>query len=154
MGSFLDDLKNAVDTGKLNSDAAKKILEISDLADTKLTTSNRDDLEKIKTNLEQRLVDGSEPNDGRKITEEEVVEMNSIYDEKMEHIRMTNIANNQLATLIDIEDMILASIGDMFTFLTEIKSKFDEELNNYPEFSDLNQKINKIEETYSSIINK
>ena len=50
MSDFLDNLKKAADTGEFNSDAAKKILEVHDLAESKLKGKNvEEELENIKS---------------------------------------------------------------------------------------------------------
>jgi predicted SprT family Zn-dependent metalloprotease len=72
---FLKNLKNAVETGDFNSDAAKKINEISSLAETKTVTESEEALNKRLESV------------GIKILTDDDVELNSQYEEKMEEIK-------------------------------------------------------------------
>jgi hypothetical protein len=143
MGDFLDKLKKAVDTGEFNSEAAKKINEIDKLADAKTSS-----FENVQDRLEKA---GFKPAVG----EEEAIELNSDYEKKMEEIKKQDAVNKQLATLIECEDMVQLSIGDMMTFITELESKFEKEFKEKdPLFIDLSLKIEEIKKNYQSIINK
>lgn len=141
MSIFLENLKNAVDTGEFNSDAAKKILEVNQLADNKIETA--------ETSLEKRL----EAVGIKTVTEEEALALNSQYEQKMGELKKQNMANSQIATLIDIEDMVKASISDMMTFVAELESKFTKELATESAYIDLSVKIEDIKSKYSTIIN-
>src|ERR1035437_8504121 len=154
MAKFLDDLKNAVETGEFNSEAAKKIIEIDKLADTKTNPSSgvQDILEKA----------GVKPS----VSEDEALKINSEYEMKMEEIKKQDTINAQLATLIECEDMVQLSIGDMMTFITELETKFEKDLaetktkytNEFKEKNlaiiSLSQKIWEIKTKYNTIINK
>ena len=136
MSSFLKNLKDAVDNGEFNSDAAKKINEIDMLADTTITTKKSDKIE-IKT-----------------VSDEEVALINSEYEKQMENIRIIDEINNKIKTLIDIDEMILNSVIDMNTFILEIKNKFSAEFDgNDTRFTKLQEKINELNSKYGSIIN-
>ena len=134
---FLNSLKNAVETGEFNSDAAKKIEEINEinkLVDEKLKNKYKDGKAKIL------------PVD---VTSEEELKLKSDYEKKMEEIKQNDIANKQLATLIEIEDMVKLSIEDMFSFVDELESKFDKEFESENQaFGDLCQKIQQIKSKY------
>ena len=151
MNDFLNNLKKAADSGEFNSDAAKKINEISELADIKLTGNTETNIEKLKESLKKRITDTNKTN---AVTEEEALELNSEYEKKMEKIKKQDAVNTQLATLIEIEDMVKASILDMFSFTDELENKFEKEFKIKDSmFNDLYQKIKKIELKYKSIIN-
>ena len=159
MSDFLENLKKAADNGEFNSEAAKKILEVNELAEKKLAGANSpEDLEKLKTSLIERAKadEVEETKDLKAIpSEEEVLELNSEYEKKMEQIKKLDIVNAQLATLIEIEDMVVLSIEDMFSFVTELDNRFTlefEEKN--PIFDNLYQKIEEIKLKYKSFINK
>jgi hypothetical protein len=156
MAKFLDDLKNAVEKGEFNSEAAKKIIEIDKLADIVASTGG------AEANIDERLkVAGI-----KTVTEEEALKVNSEQEIKMEEIKKQDTINAQLATLIDIEDMVQLSIGDMMTFITELENKFEKDLAETKikytdEFKEknsaiisLSQKIWEIKTKYNSIINK
>lgn len=140
--NFLENLKKAVDTGEFNSDAAKKIKEIAELAEEKI--GNADAL------LKKRLEDSGV----RTVSEEEAVQLNSEYEMKMEDIKKRDAINKNVATLIEIEDMVKLSIEDMFSFMDELENKFSKEIEAQdPYFIDLTQQIGKIKSKYNFIIN-
>lgn len=154
MSQFLENLKKAADTGEFNSEAAKKILEINELADAKIGKGTSEDLERLKESLEKRIGDIGDGKKRRVLTEEEILDANSQYEKKMEQIKRFDMVNAQLATLIEIEDMVKASIIDMFSFTEELESKFEKEFEaEDPLFGELSQKITDITSKYSSIIN-
>jgi hypothetical protein len=141
MSSFLDNLKKAVETGEFNSDAAKKINEISELA-SNITKSEKE----LEESLNERLL-----NSGIKtVTEEEVKTFNSEHDEKMSAIRKQDAINLEIKTLIEVEEMVALTIGDMFEHLKSVKERnsLDDPAN-----SDLAKKIEEIELKYKSFIN-
>ena len=142
MGNFLDDLKKSVDTGEFNSEAAKKILEIAKLADSKAIGKSVDEMEEsIKKRLENIEI--------QEISHEEILEHNSEYEKLMLEIKKRDAVNQQLATLIEIEDMVKASIEDMLSFILELETKFKKEIeSNDNMFIDLTQQIAKIKSKY------
>ena len=177
MGEFLENLKKAADTGEFNSEAAKKILEINELADKKLGNGTIEDLERLKEKLTKRVVEPEkakstpaeptgkiadvpeEPEETKNveavpkpIDEEEVQELNSEYEKKMANLKLIDAVNAQLAMLIEIEDMVVLTIGDMFGHITEIETNFKSEFEaENPMFGDLYQKIEEIKAKYKSI---
>jgi hypothetical protein len=142
MGTFLDDLKKSVETGEFNSEAAKKIIEVNKLAD-----------EKEKQNPFKLVIDRIEKSGfAESATEEEAIVLNSEYEKKMEEIKKQDAVNKQLATLIEIEDMVKATINDMMSFVDELEHKFEKEFDaEDPMFGELNQKIEQIKTKYSEI---
>lgn len=154
MSEFLENLKKAADEGIFNSEAARKILEVNELADIKLGKGTPEDLEKLKENLEKRLENSEETKETKSMTKEEVIEINSEYEKKMAAIKKQDAVNAQLAILIEIEDMVKASVNDMFSFTEELKFKFEKELEaKDPIFNELVQKIEEIDLKYKTIIN-
>ena len=151
MSDFLENLKKAADTGEFNSEAAKKILEVHDLADAKLKGKDvEEELENIKSSLEERAASISvEP-----VSEKKVAEASTEYAKKMAQFKKLDAVNVQLATLIEIEDMVKLSIEDMFSFTEELENKFEKEFEAEDSmFGDLFQKIESIKSKYNSIIN-
>ena len=150
MSDFLENLKKAADEGEFNSEAAKKILEINELADKKIGEATPADLEKIQESLEKRQ--GEEL--VAPVSEEKVLEVNTEYEKKMAQLKKLDAVNAQLAILIEIEDMVKLSIGDMFGFTDELEAKFEKEFETEdPMFGDLSQKIEEIKSKFKSIIN-
>jgi predicted nuclease with TOPRIM domain len=151
MSEFLENLKKAADNGEFNSEAAKKILEINELADTKIGDGSPKDLEKLKESLEKRVKEAGEV---KAVREEEALELNSEYEKKMEQIKKLDMVNAQLATLIEIEDMVKASVEDMFSFTDELETRFEKEfVAEDPMFGDLFQKIEELKSKYNAVIN-
>lgn len=165
MSEFLENLKKAADEGIFNSEAAKKILEVNELADKKLGKGTPEDFEKLKETLEKRLENTDKTKETKSLTEEEVIEINSEYEKKMKKIKETDVANAQIATLLEIEDMVKASITDMFDFIgtlnVEFKDKLDESRSKYSDefakeneaYIELARNIEAIENKYKTIIN-
>lgn len=135
---FLKNLKNAVDNGEFNSDAAKRINDIDNLADEKKVNNT--------TNiLQDKIMNRVEESGVKTINENDITPLNSEYEEKMNEIKKQDIANKQLATLISIEDMVNASIDDMFSYIDNLEKTFNEEMNSSnPIYNDLLTKINEI----------
>lgn len=145
---FLENLKKAVDTGEFNSEAAKKINDIDELANKKFSPNSTfdDKLNAVENRLKNSIA--------KTVTEEEAAELNSEYEKKMEEIKKRDIVNKQLATLVDIEEMVKASIDDMMMFINDLEDKFGAEIEAQdPYFIDLTQQIGKIKSKYNSIIN-
>lgn len=141
--SFLENLKNAVDNGEFNSEAANKIKEINELADNAKGFTEKDG-EKARELLKSQAV-----------TVEEAVELNSSYEQQMEKIKQTDIANKYLATVIEIEEMVQLSIDDMTNYLNETEETLSKEKENKNViFDDLFNKIEEIRKKYNSLINK
>jgi hypothetical protein len=140
---FLDNLKKAVEEGNFNSEAAKKIIEINNNADTKNAVDSEESLNK---RLEESGI--------KILSEEETMLLSSEYDKKMNDINKQDEINAQLATLIDIEDIVKASVDDMFSFINELEEKFNPEFfKENPIFRELFLKIKEIKSKYNSIIN-
>ncbi len=153
--SFLDNLKNAVDNGDFNSEAARKLIEIGNLADTKfIPKTNEQLLEKLNTVKEKLVGDNAVT-----VTEEEAAAINAEYEAYMEDVKKRDAVNVQLATLVEIENMVKLSVVDMLTFIDELEEKFPDELGNEepaipnsipnPMFVELIKKIEEVKTKYS-----
>jgi len=144
--NFLENLKKSVEEGDFNSEAAKKILEIDKLTSIIAPTGAGS----AGTNIRKRL----EESGVKTVTEEEAASLNSDYEKKMADIKKQDIINQQLATLIEIEEMVKLSTDDMFSFIDELEAKFEKELDDEdPMYGELSQKIDDIISKYNSIIN-
>lgn len=152
---FLEDLKKSVETGNFNSEAAKKINEIDNLADEKIKTLTKPNQNIDDTDLSKSVNERLEKAGVKTVTEEEAAALNSDYEKKMEEIKQQDIVNKQLATLIEIEEMAKLTISDMLSFANELKNKFAKEFETKnPMFADLLEKINEINMKYNnSVIN-
>ncbi len=136
MGNFLENLKKDLENGEFNSEAAKRINDIGKLADEKK------DAELL---IEKRLKEAGV----KTVTEEDVVKINSQYEEQLENAKRQDAVNKALATLIEIEDMVKASIDDMFSYVEELEHTFEKEFDSEdPMFGELYQKIEQIKSVY------
>lgn len=150
MSEFLEGLKKAADSGEFNSEAAKKIIEINELVDTKINGSDIHRFDEIRESLDKCHKEAGT----KTVTEDEAIEMNSQYEKKMEQLKKMDGINAQLATLMEIEDMVKASVEDMFTFVESLENRFEKEIEaEDPMLGDLSQKIEQLKAKYSSIIN-
>lgn len=139
---FLKNLKQAVDNGEFNSDAAKKINEVDKLANNINIVG--DSVESLNKRLEN--------NQKSSVSEEIANEVNSEYEKEMQIIKEKDKVNSLLANLIDIEDTVSICIDDMFSFVNEI----DENLKNKKDkviYNDLILKVKEIKSKYRNFIN-
>ena len=153
MSTFLDDLKNSVEKGEFISEAAKKIIEINKLAETKVPVGgfkSEEDLKELQNSIDKRVQEAGV----KSIGEEEALKLNSEYEKQMEIIKKRDAINQQLVTLVDIEDMVKLSIKDMLSFVTELEEKFGKEIEALdPAFKDLAVRLEELKNKYSTIIN-
>jgi hypothetical protein len=134
---FLENLKNAVDKGEFNSEAAKKINAIDELADGKI-----DSEEKVEERLKTAGI--------KTVTEEEAEVINAEYEKKMLEIKERDLVLQQIKTLQEIDETVMLSVMDMRDFIQTLEESFDKE---NPIHVDIFTEIEKIKNKYSSIIN-
>jgi len=137
MSEFLDQLKQSVDNGVFNSDAAKKINEVDALADKKLA-AGLDNLEMVKATAANPVP----------ASQDEVEKANLEYQNAMELIIERDKLLNIIATLIDIDYQVNESIRDMNEYVEETAARLD--IAN-PKHSEVFETINKIREKYKSV---
>lgn len=145
---FLDDLKNAVNFGEFNSEAAKKILEVNRLADEKMKDLTRIDEETVQSkSVDKRLEDAGI----RKVSKEKADEINALGIKKMAELEKKQFNDDRMLVLIDIENMVKLSIEDMMGFINETEGFLEEKFDNEdPTFNDLKAKIAEIKTKYST----
>ncbi len=157
MSDFLENLKNAADNGEFNSDAAKKINQINELAEEK---SNLDTTQ-LEGLVDERLEKDRELSPPIAVTEEEALELNSQYEQKMEALKkldvenrkvaMAETAKTQLKTLIEIEEMVELTIGDMMMHIVSLEENFEVELKAETSgYAELLAKMEELKTKYSS----
>jgi len=156
---FLKNLKDAVEKGEFNSEAANKINEINELAEKKLSGLKNDGkkineaIRDIEHKLNKRLDDAGH----KTVSEEEAKELNSEYERKMVEFKKIDLMLNELNTLNQIEELISASIEDMFIHIEDVEDKYLDsyslEFENDESFKNLMLKIKQIKEKYNSFIN-
>jgi len=135
--SFLESLKNAVEQGDFNSEAAKKINQIDSLADTEIDAE-----EKVDERLKAAGI--------RTVSEKETIELNSEYEKKMLEIKEKDVILQQIKTLTDIEETVMLSIYDMKDFVETLEDTFDK---TRPINNELFAAIDAIRAKYKGIIN-
>lgn len=135
--SFLQNLKNAVETGEFNSDAAKKINAIDEAANSPKGFTEKD-YDKAKDLMKSEAV-----------TAEEAAELNSAYELEMKKIQENDLVNKQVAMLIDIEYTVSLSIKDMKDHMDNLMETFEEDKEN-PNFAPLFEKIEEVKKKYST----
>jgi hypothetical protein len=139
MSDFLNSLKKAVETGEFNSDPAKKINQIVELAATKT------DYEAVVKSVESLMA-----KDVAKIAPLNEEEMNNA---KMENIKKIDIATSELNLLIEIEDMVKESIQDIISFCIDCENKYDNEFYaENPIYRDLYLKCAEIKLKYEDLL--
>jgi len=149
--NFLDNLKNAVEKGEFNSEAANKINEIANLAESKMGNGSNASIEMKKVAFEKKY-EGSVTD--KPVTEELALELNADYEKLMAAIKKQVAVNVQLATLIDIFDMVKASVEDMLSFTNELEIKFEKEFEAKDSITtELLEKIEEVKLKYKSFIN-
>ena len=146
--NFLKNLKDSLDKGEFNSDIAKKLTEINELADKKIQggmTSN---------DLEESLLNKAKEGGIKTVTEEEATEINQEYERKIEELKHEDAINKEVALLIEIEDAVKATIEDMFYHIEDVERKYVDDIEkNSPAIKNLSEKINVLKEKFKSIIN-
>jgi hypothetical protein len=137
---FLENLKNAVDKGEFNSEAAKKINDIDKLANIVGPTDG------VEANIEKRLNDAGI----RTVNEEETEVINAEYEKKMLEIKEKDLVLQQIKILQEIDETIMLSIQDMREFVQTLEESFDKE---NPIHADMFTEIEKIKNKYTIINN-
>ena len=143
---FLENLKNAVDKGEFNSEAAKKIKAVDELADKKLEEVGSNE-EQLSDNIYKRAKEGGV----KTVTEEEAEVINAEYEIEMQKIKERDLVLQQIKTLQEIDETVMLSIQDMRDFVQTLEESFDKE---NPIHADIFTEIGNIKNKYSSIINK
>jgi hypothetical protein len=144
---FLEKLKKAVDTGEFNSEAAKKIIEIDELANEKMkgTSGIVQD-----SNIEKSINDRLDKAGVKTVTEEEAAIINSEPNKKMLEIKEKDLALQQIKTLKEIDELVMLSVYDMREFIQTVVETFD---NTKPANVELFSEIERVKTRYGSIIN-
>ena len=133
---FLENLKNAVDKGDFNSEAAKKIKAVDELADTKI-----DSEEKIDERLKIAGI--------KTVTEEEAEVINADYEVKMQEIKQKDLVLKQIKILQEIDETIKLSVGDLKDFILTLEESFDKE---NPLHAELFTEIEKMKNIYDPVL--
>ena len=144
MSKFLNDLNDAVDKGVFNSDAAKKINEISDLADKKSKN-----LKETSQSIEERTLKA-----GKKgpMSKKEMDETKTEYENKMTLLKHQDKISSEMVSLIEFDTLVSENINDIFSQIENIEDSI-KKFPNIAGFNNLVIKIGEIKDKYKVFIN-
>lgn len=129
---FLDNLKDVLDNGKFNSQAAIHLNKIHEAAEN---VDAREVEEKLKKSYE----------DVKPVGEEEAEEMNKVYEDKISKLRELDEINKALVSLINLE----ANVNDALEILKNETNAIDTEfIIDAPQYDDLYAKIKEIKKHF------
>lgn len=140
MSSFLDNLKNAVEKGEFNSDAAKKINEIHEMAE------NKTNFDEVKENYKKRVEEDKEKIEP--LSDSERKETESEYQEKMSYYKKVDGINNEIARLDYLDNKVIESVTDIIDRVEYLEKELGDSLKSDEMYGDLLNKINEIREKY------
>lgn len=132
--SFLDGLKNALDSGEFNSDAAKYITEIHKAAENVDIRETEEKLEKNREAIVNAPVDADEI----KKREEE-------YEEKITKLKRLDSINATLVSIINLEADVNDALTNLKSYIDEIEEDF---IGDESEYEELKEKLEKIKKHF------
>lgn len=140
MSDFLDNLKNAVDYGVFNSDAAHKINKINEINETAEKFSETNCVDELHGKVNKRIEDSNV--DG--IAEvENIPEINSNYDERMKDIIKRDKHMAMLCEIVELHNKIEDNVNIITDLIVVAKGQIDS--------IELTTIINDFEGTYNNI---
>ena len=141
---FLNNLKKAVEVGEFNSEAAKKINEISKLAEV-MTGGKPVDVKALEEKINNRL-----ETSGIKTVDKETTEKaKADYDKEMEEIREKDSTLQQIQALNEVEELVTQSLTDLKEYIVALEANFDKTNLNY---SELFVEIDKAKAKYFNLL--
>ncbi len=145
--NFLDNLKNAVENGEFNSETAKKINEIHNVAEKKLKDANGD-ISKIENDLKEKAKSLS--GETKILNKEEIEKAQIEYNARMKVLADEEKRNAIIASLIDENDHIIDHVIDLYSLIHKTERYYDEKNEKNKE---LFEKMKEFKEKYKSIVN-
>jgi len=122
--NFLENLKNAVEEGNFNSEAARKINEISELAESKGAGKKVEELEEVvEKRLEEAGVVEVPEEDLPGLKTNEMTE----YEEKMNGFKEQDKVNSEIAILHNINKVLLNTMTDLGNTIALLGKKYEGE---------------------------
>jgi hypothetical protein len=103
MGTFLENLKKDLEKGEFNSESAKKIMEINEMANQKISKSPE---KPIKERLADLTTDNLKTLANMNINAEEQLKLKEEYEKKMKEL-------NKESELLDITAALINFIDDL-----------------------------------------
>lgn len=144
---FLNNLKETLEKGEFNSEAANKINEIIDKSEKFEENAKPGDLgDAVKKRVEEGGVKES-------VSEEELPELNTEYEKKMAHFKKIDKINLEVATLVNIEENLINLHTELSNFVDILRKKYEKEDQELPELKALNKKIDELKDKYNLNVN-
>jgi len=147
MSKFLEELKKAVETGKINSEAANKINEIDKLAETKSIN-----LDKTPESIEKGLGELKSIKPTDPISQDEFEESRKRYEENMIFIKQEDYINSSLKGLMKTENLIYDNIGNLFVHIENIE-KNTKDFSKIEGYDKLFKYIGELKKSFNKFIN-
>lgn len=145
---FLDNLKQSLDTGEFNSEAAKAINQLDELANGALHRAKQGS-GTVEHNLQSEIAKRGLT--AAPTTKAEADEANRRAEAEMKAIKENNVILKVIATLINIEETVYESVKDMTYHIYELEDRFDIE---NPAHREIFVAIDKVKEKYGSLIER
>lgn len=145
---FLRTLKESLEKGEFNSDIANKINEINEKAEElKKNTELKDIEEVVKKRIEEGEVKET-------VSDEELPELNTEYGRKMSYFKKVDKINLEIATLKNVEDVILNHLTELSNLVDVLRKKYENDNpEEFPELKQLLKNIEYLEKKYNFVIN-
>jgi hypothetical protein len=122
--NFLENLKNAVEEGDFNSEAARKINKISELAENKGAGKRVEELEEVvEKRLEEAGVVEVPEEDLPGLKENQMTE----YEEKMQEFKERDKVNSEIAILHNINNVLTNTMTDLGNTIALLGKKYEGE---------------------------
>jgi DNA-binding ferritin-like protein len=139
--NFLNKLKNALDDGNFNSDIATKLNEIVKVSEGKDYNEVSSKLEKIQAEQES-FEDIGDETMGKSVKE---------HSDMIKKYAREDKINKEIALLIDMDDMVAATISDLVDHCNEVEKRFLEDTKQDEMIRVLRIKILEITEKYNNL---
>lgn len=140
MDDFLDKMKKSLEEGKFNSEIADRINEIGKKADE---FAEGKTVEEMKSVVEGKFVGETQP-----ISEDEIKELNSDHEDRMEMVRLQNEIGIRIAHIMNVDREITNHMVGLKNKIQEVRQNYG---NHKEKFVDLFSKLNEIENKYNVI---
>lgn len=135
---FLNKLKDSLEKGEFNSDAAKKINEISKKADQISENASSDEIaERINDKIK-------ESGEKEKPQEDEIPEINSEYEKEMERFKLESERGVRIAEILNIDNNITNEIISLMNKIQMLRNDFED-------LGEMKPQIDEVENKYKTI---
>lgn len=137
---FLKNLQNAVETGNFNSEAAKKINEIAELAEGKIIEKT---VEELQDAVEKRVEDS----EVKSIPAEELEEVKTVtmteYEKKMKAFKDQDKVNSEIAVLKNFDYYLLNQLTELGNTIAMLGKKYEGQNKKWTDLFNLMDELSK-----------